>query len=60
MLTVGLNTLKSIVPYTAQIKSAVPYSAQVKDEKDIVLERHVLLTWCQKLIFHVLGVALVS
>lgn len=40
ILTVSLNTFKS----------TIPYSAQIKGKEDIVLE-HVLLKWCQKLIF---------
>lgn len=39
-VTVVLNTLKSTVPYLAQIKSAVLYSAQIKGKEDSVLEQH--------------------
>lgn len=49
IVTVVLNTLKSTVPYLAQIKSAVLYSAQIKGKEDSVLEQHVLLN--SKLIF---------
>lgn len=51
IVTVVLSTLKSIVPYIAQIKSAVPYSAQIEGKEDIMLEKNVILKWCQKLIF---------
>lgn len=44
-----LNTLKSTVPYLAQIKSGVLYSAQIKGKEDSVLEQHVLSK--SKLIF---------
>lgn len=49
IVTVVLNTLKSTIPYIAQIKSAVPSSAQIKGKEDSVLEQHVLLK--SKLIF---------
>lgn len=55
LLTVGLNTLKSTLPYIAQIKSTLPYSAQIKGK-----EHHCARTACSfkvvsKIDFHVQG-----
>lgn len=57
ILTAGLNTLKGTLPYIAQINTVL----RLRVKNTIALEQHVLLKWCQKLIFTaVLGVALVS